>query len=42
MLNRANIRRYKSAERLEYKDTRKNIYYAEQRRPAVGLYYVSS
>jgi len=42
VLNRANIRRYKSIERLEYKDTYKNIYCAEQRRPAVGLYYVSS
>jgi len=37
VLNRANIRRYKSIERLEYKGTRKNIYYAEERRPAVGL-----
>ncbi len=42
MLNRANIRRYKSVERLEYKGARKNIYYAEERRPAVGLYHVSS
>ncbi len=42
MLNGANIRRYKSIERLEYKGARKNIYYAEQRRPAVGLYHVSS
>ncbi len=42
MLNKANIRRHKSTERLEYKDTYKNIYYAEQRRPAVGLYHVSS
>jgi len=42
VLNRANIRRYKSTERLEYKGTRKNIYCAEERRPAVGLYHVSS
>jgi len=42
VLNRANIRRYKSVERLEYKGARKNIYYAEERRPAVGLYHVSS
>ena len=42
MLNRANIRRYKRIERLEYKGTRENIYYAEQYRPVVGLYHVSS
>jgi len=40
--NGANIRRHKSAERLEYKGARKNICCAEQRRPAVGLYHVSS
>ena len=42
MLNRANIRRHKSVERLGYKGTRKNIYYAEERRHAVGQYHVSS
>ena len=42
MSNGANIRRHKSAERLEYKGARKNMCCAEQRRPAVGLYHVSS
>ncbi len=42
MSNRANIRRHKSAERLEYKGARKNMCCAEERRPAVGLYHVSS
>jgi len=40
--NGANIRRHKSAERLEYKGTRKNICCTEERRPAIGLYHVSS
>jgi len=42
VLNRANIRRYKSIERLEYKDTRINIYYTEEYQPRIGLYYISS
>ncbi len=40
MLNRANIRRYKSKERLEYKGTYIKIYDTEERRPTIELYYI--